>query len=57
MTSRLNALHERHGILDAKIDFEQKRPSADSLSIRSLKKTRLMLRDQIVAIERRISGS
>ncbi|MEP3106375.1 MAG: YdcH family protein [Hyphomicrobiales bacterium] len=57
MTSRLNALHERHGILDSKIDFEQRRPSADSLNIKSLKKTRLMLRDQIVAIERSLSGS
>lgn len=52
MTTRLKALHARHGILDAKIDYEQKRPSADSLSIRALKKTRLMLRDQIVDIER-----
>lgn len=51
MTNRLNALHARHVILDAKIDFEQKRPGSDNFHLRSLKKTRLMLRDQIVAIE------
>lgn len=57
MTNRLNALHARHGILDAKIDYEQRRPSQDTLGIRSMKKTRLMLRDQIVAIERMQIGS
>lgn len=57
MTNRLNALNARHGILDAKIDYEQRRPNPDSLNIKSMKKNRLMLRDQIVAMERTLEGS
>lgn len=57
MLSRLNALRARHGILQTRIDQEERRPMPDSIRLTGLKKIRLRLREEISALERIIKRS
>lgn len=52
--AELKALQQRHRDLDAAIDALAERGS-DPLAVRRLKKRKLMLRDQIAAIEDRLT--
>ncbi|MBY0421662.1 MAG: YdcH family protein [Parvularculaceae bacterium] len=49
---RLEALRARHQALEAKIEHEQQRPLPDFVLVTSLKRTRLAVKEEIVAIER-----
>jgi hypothetical protein len=52
MKNFLKALQARHGIVQARIDMEQRAKAPDSLRVAALKKIKLSLRDQIAALER-----
>ncbi|MFG5380894.1 YdcH family protein [Yoonia sp. R2-816] len=51
---KLEVLRREHRDLDEAIDALQERGSADMLTIKRLKKQKLALKDQIVALEDRI---
>ncbi len=51
MYARLTSLRNQHTALDHKIRREEKRPLPDLLQIRSLKKVKLGLRDEMRRIE------
>ncbi len=52
MIKRLRSLRKQHDTLDARIRQEEKRPAPDSLHIRTLKKFKLRLRDEMNRLER-----
>lgn len=52
MKSLLKALMTRHSIVASRIAEEQRRPMPDTLRVRSLKKLRLKLKDQIEHLQR-----
>lgn len=47
-TGRLQALREKHSILEAQISNEQSRPSASHVLIKQLKIEKLRLKEEIV---------
>ena len=47
ITSHLQELQRKHTELDEKLQGLQRRPGADSLALRELKKQKLQLKDQI----------
>ncbi|GAB4520670.1 MAG: hypothetical protein Tsb0019_21770 [Roseibium sp.] len=51
MQNRLNALRSQHSTLDGLIRREELRPYPDTQHIRSLKKFKLRLREEIERIE------
>ena len=54
MLERLKSLWAKHEILEFKIDVEQRRLKADHIRLSSLKRMKLAVRDEIVALERHI---
>lgn len=52
MKQLLKALKARHALVANKIDDEQRRPQPDGLRVRSLKKIKLRLKEQIASLER-----
>ncbi|TYC63302.1 DUF465 domain-containing protein [Rhodobacterales bacterium] len=52
MDRRLNSLRTQHNTLDSLIRREEMHPHPDTLHIRSLKKFKLRLRDEIAKLER-----
>ena len=48
---RLSALKKEHGELDSLLESEQKRPAADLIRVRRLKKRKLALKDEIARLE------
>ena len=58
MMQLLKALKARHALIANKIDDEQRRPRPDGIRVRSLKKIKLHLKEQIAMLERaKITGS
>ncbi|MCJ8519419.1 hypothetical protein ABID21_002360 [Pseudorhizobium tarimense] len=57
MNRLLKALRARHEIVEARVQEEQRKPMPNSLSLLSLKRIRLQLRDQIVSLERVLQQS
>ncbi len=53
LTSHLAELRRKHGQLSEKIEFEQRSPSADDLSITEMKKEKLQLKQEIERIAAR----
>jgi hypothetical protein len=51
MYRRLNALRRQHRSLETQIEEEEKRPAPDAMHVRTLKKFKLRLRDEINRIE------
>lgn len=49
-TKHLEALKEKHKMLDAQIEEEMARPSPDEMLIQSLKKQKLKVKEEIVAL-------
>ena len=47
LSSHLDHLRQKHQALDAKIEQEQRRPGSDPLTIASLKRQKLLLKDEI----------
>jgi len=52
MYTRLKALRSQHAGIEAQIHREQKRPAPDQMHIRTLKKFKLHIRDEIGRLER-----
>lgn len=52
MKQLLKALRARHALVANKIDDEQRRPQPDGFRVRSLKKIKLRLKEQIAFLER-----
>ncbi|WP_150495236.1 YdcH family protein [Roseibium aquae] len=52
MHTRLKALQSRHASLEARLQREQKRPAPDLFHVRTLKKFKLRIRDEIKRLER-----
>ncbi|WP_454289478.1 YdcH family protein [Rhizobium arsenicireducens] len=52
MMQLLKALKARHALIANKIDDEQRRPRPDGIRVRSLKKIKLHLKEQIAMLER-----
>lgn len=52
MNPLLKSLKARHGIVQTRIEEEQKRPKPDTLRMSALKRLKLHLRDQIALLER-----
>lgn len=52
MMQLLKALKARHALIANKIDDEQRRPRPDGIRVRSLKKIKLHLKEQIALLER-----
>lgn len=52
MKQLLKALRARHALVANKIDDEQRRPQPDGFRVRSLKKVKLRLKEQITFLER-----
>ncbi|MBO6757095.1 MAG: YdcH family protein [Roseibium sp.] len=52
MYTRLRALRSQHESLDVQIRREQKRPAPDDGHIRTLKKFKLRIRDEMARLER-----
>lgn len=57
MYNRLKSLRSRHNTLDSLIRREEMHPYPDTQHIRSLKKFKLRLRDEITRIETNLSSS
>ncbi len=57
MYNRLKSLRSQHNTLDSLIRREHLHPYPDSQHIRSLKKFKLRLRDEISMIENRLDAS
>ncbi|EFO29674.1 conserved hypothetical protein [Roseibium sp. TrichSKD4] len=55
MYTRLKALRSQHKNLDSEIRQEEKRPAPDHLHIRTLKKFKLRLREEISRLERTLN--
>ncbi|WP_417671838.1 YdcH family protein [Roseibium sp.] len=51
MYRRLKALRRQHRTLDALIEREAVRPASDAMHLKTLKKIRLRLRDEITWVE------
>jgi len=49
--NRVVALNNRHKLLESKIAQEAKRPLPDGLAIRGLKKQRLLLKEELAALQ------
>lgn len=47
LEGRLTELIRRHNHLDAKILEEQKRPSADAITLNALKRRKLLIKEEI----------
>jgi hypothetical protein len=56
MYNRLKSLHRQHNTLDSLIQREERHPYPDNQHIRSLKKFKLRLRDEISRIEGALSS-
>lgn len=56
MYRRLNALRRQHQSLETQIEEEEKRPAPDAMHVRTLKKFKLRLRDEINRIERNLES-
>ncbi|MTI45620.1 hypothetical protein JM93_00754 [Roseibium hamelinense] len=52
MYTRLKALRSQHETLEHQIRREEKRPAPDVVHVRTLKKFKLRIRDEIARIER-----
>ena len=50
---RIEALKERHRVLEAALEEEFSRPHPDDLEIHSLKKRKLQIKDEIASISTR----
>jgi hypothetical protein len=50
LDARIRELTARHRDLEAAIEMEMKRPSADTYRISSMKKEKLRLKDEITAL-------
>lgn len=50
LTSHLSQLRQKHEILSRKIEDEQRRPAADPLEIATLKRQKLVLKDEIARL-------
>ncbi len=50
LTSHLNELRRKHEVLSTKIEQEQRKPGSDDLTIASLKKEKLKLKEEITRI-------
>lgn len=57
MYRRLNALRRQHQSLESQILEEEKRPAPDAMHVRTLKKFKLRLRDEISRIETTLERS
>lgn len=55
MYARLKSLRSQHGTLDNLIQREELHPYPDAEHIRSLKKFKLRLRDEIQRVERKLN--
>ncbi|MTH96867.1 YdcH family protein [Roseibium sp. RKSG952] len=51
MYTRLKALRSQHETLETQIRREEKRPAPDAMHIRTLKKFKLRIRDEIARLE------
>ena len=51
MTWRLTQLRARHEALDRQVRAEERRPDADGLKVRELKRSKLAARDEIARLE------
>ncbi|GEM_PF-1755094 len=45
--ARIKALHDRHALLDAQLHDEERRAAPDAARVRSLKRRKLRLKDEI----------
>lgn len=50
LTSHLDQLRQKHQALEEKIEFEQRRPGSDPLTIASMKRQKLLLKDEIARL-------
>ncbi|MXU64002.1 YdcH family protein [Oceanomicrobium pacificus] len=50
LSSHLTELQKKHTMLSEKIEFEQRQPASDDLSIHELKKQKLRLKEEIERI-------
>lgn len=50
LNSHLDQLRQKHQALDEKIELEQRRPGSDPLTIASLKRQKLLLKDEITRL-------
>ena len=57
MSSKLKNLWVEHGILETKIEREQRRPMSDQLRLSSLKRMKLAVKDEIAKLETRLQES
>jgi hypothetical protein len=50
LTSHLDHLRQKHQALEERIEDEQRRPGSDPLTIASLKRKKLLLKDEITRL-------
>ena len=50
LTSHLDHLRQKHQALEKRIEDEQRRPGSDPLTIASLKRQKLLLKDEITRL-------